>query len=134
LRKGPDRRGPLFSECDRERGERLEWAGGVLWAGRGNGPRRGRLGRSGEKEGVRKMGRRRVWARRKRSGLRLKWEKGKGLGLEFFFPKPFQTFFKLLNFQNFTHQNINNATKINTTHIHIYLICKNYQLIFSYTL
>jgi hypothetical protein len=129
LRKGPDKRGPLFSECDRERGERLEWAGGVLWAGRGNRPRRGRLGRSGEKEGVRKMGWRRVWARRKRSGPRLKLERGKGLGLEFF-SKTFSNLFKLLNFQNFTRQNINNATKINTTHIHIYLICKNNQLIF----
>jgi hypothetical protein len=51
LKKGPDKRGPLFSECERERGERLEWAGEALWAGSGNGPRRGRLGRSGEKEG-----------------------------------------------------------------------------------
>jgi hypothetical protein len=68
---------------------------------------RGELGREGGKTGRgeegwaarvrrkrrRKMGRRRVWARRKRSGPRLKWENGKCLGLEFcFFSKTFSNF------------------------------------------
>jgi hypothetical protein len=51
LKKGPDKRGPLFSECERERGERLEWAG------RGNGPHARKKRRGKEREmGCGKLG------------------------------------------------------------------------------
>jgi hypothetical protein len=54
------------------------------------------------RKGRMKMGRRRVWARRKRSGPRLKWEKEKGLGLEFSL-FIFSNLFKLKHFSKSKH-------------------------------
>jgi hypothetical protein len=83
---GPDARARPVSEGRRGKGEMGHWGG--------NGPRRG-LGRSGEKKGEDEDGPAACLGRRKRSEPRLKWEKEKGLGLEFslflYFFKPFQT-------------------------------------------